>query len=107
MMADNVCDKIVNEFLNSIIQRKRSIFLTAEVLNVPQIRQSWSKPYFEVQSNPGYRNTFGQRGFIGCSDKRNCSDNPNETFLAIYILYSIKLCMKVAPEGLYTSHCTR
>ena len=43
-----------------------------------------------VQSYPGYPNTFGQRGFIGCSDKRNCSDNPNETFLAIYILYNIK-----------------
>ena len=39
-----------------------------------------------VQSYPGYPNTFGQRGFIGCSDKRNCSDHPNETFLAIYIL---------------------
>ena len=47
-----------------------------------------------VQSYPGYPNTFGQRGFIGCSDKRNCSDNPNETFLAIYILYNIKVCMK-------------
>ena len=45
---------------------------------------------FTVQSYPGYPNTFGQRGFIGCSDKRNCSDNPNETFLAIYILYNIK-----------------
>ena len=45
---------------------------------------------FAVQSYPGYPNTFGQRGFIGCSDKRNCSDNPNETFLAIYILYNIK-----------------
>ena len=44
----------------------------------------------EVQSYPGYPNTFGQRGFIGCSDKRNCSDNPNETFLAIYTLYNIK-----------------
>ena len=44
----------------------------------------------EIQSYPGYPNTFGQRGFIGCSDKRNCSDNPNETFLAIYILYNIK-----------------
>ena len=43
-----------------------------------------------MQSYPGYPNTFGQRGFIGCSDKRNCSDNPNETFLAIYILYNIK-----------------
>ena len=61
----------------------------------------------QVQSYPGYPNTFGQRGFIGCSDKRNCSDNPNETFLAIYILYNIKVCMKVAPEGLYNSHCTR
>ena len=39
-----------------------------------------------LQSYPGYPNTFGQRGFISCSDKRNCSDNPNETFLAIYIL---------------------
>ena len=45
---------------------------------------------FVVQSYPGYPNTFGQRGLIGCSDKRNCSDNPNETFLAIYILYNIK-----------------
>ena len=43
-----------------------------------------------VQSYPGYPNTFGQRGFIGCSDKRNCSDNPNEIFLAIYILYNVK-----------------
>ena len=43
-------------------------------------------PTFVVQSYPSYPNTFGQRGFIGCSDKRNCSDNPNETFLAIYIL---------------------
>ena len=41
---------------------------------------------FVVQSYPGYPNTFGQRGFIGCSDKRNCSDTPNETFLAICIL---------------------
>ena len=39
-----------------------------------------------VQSYPGYPNAFRQRGFIGCSDKRNCSDNPNETFLDIYIL---------------------
>ena len=43
-----------------------------------------------VQSYPGYPNTFGQRGFIGFSDKRNCSDNPNKTFLAIYILCNIK-----------------
>ena len=35
-----------------------------------------------VQSYPGYHNTFGQRGFIGCSDKRN----RNETFLAAYML---------------------
>ena len=42
--------------------------------------------FFVVQSYPGYPNTFGQRGFIGCSDKRNCSDTPNETFLAICIL---------------------
>ena len=39
-----------------------------------------------VQSYPGYPHTFGQRGFISCSDKRNCSDNPNEIFLVIYIL---------------------
>ena len=60
-----------------------------------------------LQSYPGYPNTFGQRGFIGCSDKRNCSDNPNETFLAIYILYNIKSMYEAAPEGLYTSHCTQ
>ena len=46
--------------------------------------------YLLIQSYPGYPNTFGQRGFISCSDKRNCSDNPNETFLAIYILYNMK-----------------
>ena len=46
--------------------------------------------HVDIQSYPGYPNTFGQRGFIGCSDKPNCSDNPNETFLAIYILYNIK-----------------
>ena len=45
----------------------------------------WATVLF-VQSYPSYPNTFGQRGFIGCSDKRSCSDNPNETFLAIYIL---------------------
>ena len=39
-----------------------------------------------LQSYPGYPNTFGQRGFIGCSDKQNCSDNPNKIFLAIHVL---------------------
>ena len=48
------------------------------------------KFFLKIQSYPGYPNTFGQRGFIGCSDKPNCSDNPSETFLAIYILYNIK-----------------
>ena len=42
-------------------------------------------PHKFVQSYPSYSNTFVQRGFIGCSDKRNCSDNPNEIFLVIYI----------------------
>ena len=38
-----------------------------------------------LQSYPSYPNTFGQRGFIGCSDKPNCSDNPSKTFTAISI----------------------
>ena len=77
--------------------RQRAMVTSDKTRNVCALTTA---AFWHVQSYPGYPNTFGQRGFIGCSD------NPNETFPAIYILYNINICTKVASEGLYTSHCT-
>ena len=57
-----------------------------------------------LQSCPSYPNTFGQRGFIGCSNKRNCSNNPNETFLAIYILIQHKNYVRRSRLKAFTLH---
>ena len=77
---------------NSVLEEKQSRnqqkqFHTSTLKCLNNVRGAG---VLHTQSYPGYPNTFGQRSFIGCSDKRNCSDNPNETFLAIYILYNIK-----------------
>ena len=77
--------------------RQRAMVTSDKTRNVCALTTA---AFWHAQSYPGYPNTFVQRGFIGCSD------NPNETFPAIYILHNINICTKVASEGLYTSHCT-
>ena len=38
----------IPQYAYPLFVRERSIFPTAKVLNVPQIRQSWSKPYIKM-----------------------------------------------------------
>ena len=65
-------------FLLDVCGRLLSIVMTLEDITTTSKKHTTGNegykkglelPDSQVQSYPGYPNTFGQRGFIGCSDK--------------------------------------